>query len=142
MNNKFIFRLAPPPKAKKPAAPKKISRLVKGLCFKDEDGNWKVKVNISEDEALILDFTEDSFSLKGREIIFSKEKDKTNHYIAIRRSKQHALVFPGSDEHFTSLADKHVFSGYIVEENKTKLFKLHEYLYVIGHENDNAYVFA
>ena len=140
---KFAFRLSLS-KPKRPAGPKKVGGIVKGVAFKDDNDEWRIKVAlVNKDENdktvtsyLILPFTEKSFDLEGKENIFSLTPDKHGRYIRFIRSKEHAKTFPGLREQYCSICRNYVYKGYIVEVDGKKHFDMRECVTIAGHEND------
>lgn len=130
MDIKFTINLA---KGKsvplKPKAPStnKVSRLCIGTCIKEDD-EYKIRIPIGYKndgpEFLILPFTENSLDLRGKEIIFLKKKDKTNHYVAIYRNNDNIGKIPPKFTQYTTVVEGEICSGYIVSEQGKHLFQL------------------
>lgn len=118
-------------KPKKEKAPKKQVIKVLYCIARKENGEWKAYINTKGIEnykdVTILNFTPKSFILKGKTNIFSKEKDKTNHYVRIIRSINDSYIFEGNDELYCSLCENRVFSGHIVTIDGVSYFDMKEY---------------
>lgn len=118
-----------------PAKPKVVrnefkhaSIILYALANKDENGEWKATVNIKgltdykkeldikpSVDTVVLPFTEKSFELKGRNIVFRVKKDKTGHWVKVIRPYDEANYFPGNSADFCTLCENCVFSGHIVK---------------------------
>ena len=104
----------------------------------DINEGWKAFVNTkgldNYEDITILDFTTNSFDLYNKTIVFSKEKDKTNHWVKFIRDKLTSKIAPGTEEQYNTLCDNRIFSGYLVYENKLK-FDMVSYIGTVS-END------
>lgn len=118
-------------KPKKERTPKKQVVRVLYCIARKEDGVWKAHINTKGIEnykdVTILDFTPKSLKLKGKVNIFSKEKDKTNHYVRIIRNLMDTFIYEGNDEEYCSLCENRVFSGHIVNIDGVSYFDMKEY---------------
>ena len=90
-------------------ADKKLTtKLVRGICFKDGD-NFKIKVDIRElkpdiidkgqPDVLILDFTEESYELKGVVSVFDRNPDKYGKYITLDIGFKWLYIFKQYEQH-------------------------------------------
>lgn len=142
----FTFKLAKPKIANNNNTRKVVSKLVKGICFLDEiDNIWKIHVPVSIEEdnsdMLVLEFTPQSYELKGKEYIFSKTQMGLNGKpICIIRTKEHAIAFPGLESQYTPFCKNWEYSGYIVKENNKTLFDIHETIGVYGYERKSTFL--
>ena len=102
--------------------PKVISKLINGICIKTPDG-FKAKIK-EEKNCKILDFTEQSKKLEGKELIFSKNKDKYGHYVCQIRDKNKAYIVGGNEELFTPFREGYVIYGYIVLIDNIEYFDM------------------
>lgn len=121
------------PKAKpknNTSSKKKLTPLITCIAVRKDD-KWFANIadqnlnNISDKE---IPFTEQSFDLRGRIVVFSLEKDEHNHYIQYWRSPFEAMVAPHTSTKLCSLCDKHRFSGYIVKDDNGLRFDMKEYI--------------
>lgn len=118
-------------KPKKEKTPRK--QLVKVLyCIARREGDeWKAYVETKGVEGYkdmtILPFSPQTFVMKGRKDIFSKEKDKTNHYVRIIRSILDSFIYEGNEEEYCTLCDNRVFSGHIVKIDGVLYFDVKDY---------------
>ena len=116
---------------------KHTSIILYALANKDENGEWKATVNIKglnelkeemhiepEIDIVVLPFTEKSFELKGRSIIFRVKKDETGHWVRVHRTYDEANFFPGNREDFCTLCENCVFSGHIVKYGGKYMFNM------------------
>lgn len=131
----------------KPQSPiVKLSRICVGICHKDENGEFIMRVPTFELNAyaeennerinealLVLPLTRESYSLKGREKIFSKVKGKHGYECRIRNYSQ-AVNFPNIDEMFTSVCEKWVHSGWVVRQDGQLKFHLRDALTPEGYD--------
>lgn len=130
MDIKFTINLAKgksvPLKLKAPST-NRISRLCIGTCIKEND-EYKIRIFLgykdAGEEFLILPFTENSLDLRGKQIIFLKKKDKTNHYVAIYRNNDNSGKIPPKFTQYTTVVEGEICSGYIVSEQGKHLFQL------------------
>lgn len=88
----------------------------------DTDGTYKAYLKLAKDEFTLLPFTDKSFDLKGRDIVFSKVKDEHNHYVRYYRNKLDCIHFPGNKEYLIPFAPTWVIRGNIVKINNKKYF--------------------
>lgn len=105
----------------------RINKITKGKVIIDENGEYKVCVDLDTDDLLkpkvLLPFTERSFKLDGRETIFSRTRDEHNNYIRYVRSKEKARWFPGSPEAYVPFCPNWIVKGYVLkDENGSMVF--------------------
>lgn len=102
------------------------------ICSEIEPNIFKAFVNIPSNlecpDTLCLDFTERSYSLKGRTQVFTSYKDKKGKSICIIRNEIEATHFPGLSVQYTSFKDNYVYSGYVVNINGVLQFDIIEVL--------------
>lgn len=128
--------------------PVRVSKKVIGECF-IEDGIYKVHVDLESKDALevnpaklVLEFTEDSYSLKGKDKVFNKCKHNEDKWICYCRTKEHATIIPGDISTYVPFAPKWLVLGYVVRVNKRLMFEhkssftIKGYNYNITHEED------
>lgn len=135
----FNFKIKPiksTKKKKESNALTKLTKLVRGVCRLNEEGNYKVQIKYNESENpdwLYLDFTEDSYNLKGKTSIFTKTKDKYGKYTRIIRDKFTSIVFPGDVERYVPFCPNWVVEGYICRINGKLVFEFHDIITVEGY---------
>lgn len=109
---------------------KYLTKLLYCVAHKTENG-WKAYINTrgleGYENVTILDFTENSFELKGRCDVFLHHKDKTGHWVRIIRHSFYANTNPGSPEVYCSLCDNDCFSGHIMKVNGVLQFDMSSY---------------
>lgn len=125
----FKFKVANKSKHKNNTSIKK-SKYINCICFY-EDNKFTAHIQINEDnnseyKSLVLPFTENSYSLKGKTKIFTKIPDKDGKIITIIRDKTLSKLHPGVNDIYTPLRDKFVYGGYIVEINKKHYFDIED----------------
>ena len=138
------FKLVP--KTRKPNinVDKKITlKLIKGVCFK-EGKEFKIRINVKElkpdiidkgqPDILILNFTEESYELKGITSVWNRNPDKNGKYIRYIRSETKAKFHPGSPEMYVPFCHNWICSGYIVRHNGKMMFDFNECLHPKGYE--------
>lgn len=113
----------------------KVSRLCAGEII-EIDNTLKVKLSLRNDpdypDFVVIPLTENSLSLKGKTIIFSKTKDKLGHYTCIIRDVQTATNSPGNNDVYAPFRPGNIISGYVysnqgkLEFNYEKFIKLSE----------------
>lgn len=134
---KFTFK----PVECKHKVKKNINKPIKAYCICIEENNkFSAEVSILENnkyKTYKIPFTDNSYSLKGKTIIFSKSKDKYGHITRIHRSIEQAIHSPGLDTQYTPFRDKWIYLGNIVIINDKKYFDVTE---TIGHINDYKYL--
>ena len=90
------------------------------VCVQENDKFFaKVRVNNSD---VIIPFTEESYSVKGKREVFTTMLNQFGKPIKIIRSKQHADHFPGIDTQYTPFRKDYVYSGYLVDKDDSKEF--------------------
>lgn len=136
----FGLKLAKKKKIDTSSKPKRVSKKVEGYCF-IEDGVYKVHVELQSEDAieanpgkLLLEFTEDSYDLKGHEKIFIKCKDHKEKWICYCRTKDYATSFPGDKSNYVPFAHNWIVEGYIVRVNKQLMFEFTKTLTIKGYD--------
>ena len=122
---------------------KKLTKLIKGVCLKIED-EYKIQLDIKalkpdiidkgQPDILLLDFTEDSYELKGVISVFSKDRDDKGNYVRYVRNESQCKFFPGNKEYLVPFAPNWVCSGYIVRINGKMMFKFNECIAPKGYD--------
>lgn len=131
------FKLIPKKRSIKNDCNKKklTSKLVRGVCFKEGD-DFKIQIDAKvlkpdiidkgQPDILVLDFTEESYELKGVTSVFDRNPDKHGKYIRYIRNEVHAKNFPGSPERYVPFCKNWICSGYIVRCNGKMMFDFNE----------------
>ena len=137
------FKVAvPKPKRNKTSDGIKRSsnKIVKGKVFQDEDGTFKVAIDMQKDEAhpdlRILEFTERSYDLTDKTNVFSRTVDKYGRRTRFIRSEINAKFMPGLPEQYIPFAPNWIVRGYIVNDNGTMKFDFKSLVGVDGYAMD------
>ena len=122
----FIINIASKPKIHKPKTTK-ISRRCYAIVALI-NGEYKAIVNNSENDSdkLILPFTEKSLSLKGKEYVFSKAKDKHGRRVCVIRNYIDANLNPGTDTQYDAVIENLLLIGHIIREDGKMYFNYEE----------------
>lgn len=135
----FGLKLAKPRKVSN-IKPVRVSKLVVGKCF-IEDSIYKVHVEFEPKDTinnypvkLLLEFTDESYELKGHEKVFNKCNTNEDKWICYCRTKDHATIFPGDKRNYVPFAPKWLCAGYVVKVDKHLMFELKETLTIDGYE--------
>lgn len=130
--NELKFNFTPAKSVKLNNKVDKISGLITCICRKDTNDNFIADISDTNDDKFkhikTCPFTEDSFNLKNKLIIFMKNKDEKNHYVQVHRDELDAMLGPESSNIFTTLCENHKFSGYLVKVNNIIKFKLKSFV--------------
>ena len=126
----FTINLAKGFKKKpKTSKPNRISRLCIGTTIKEGD-EYKIKISLRNDpeypDFLVVPFTKESLELKGKAIVYSREKDEYGHYIAYHRDSSMCKLFPELPTQYTTVIERLVCSGYVVRKDGKLMFDLKE----------------
>jgi len=132
--NTFSFKLIPK-KVRKSDVKYITRKLIKGICIKTDNG-FKIQIEAKaikdsiiekgQPDLLLLDFTEDSYELKGITSIFDRNPDKNGKYIRYVRNETKAKFFPGDPERYVPFCNNWVCKGYIVRIKGKLMFKFKE----------------
>lgn len=132
------------PKAKRNKTSDGIKRttnkIVKGKVFQDENGTYKVSINMENDlvhpDLLVLDFTERSYDLTGKTNVFSRTVDSKGRRIRFIRNLINAKFMPGLPEQYIPFASNWIVRGYIVKDNGTMKFDFKSLVGIDGYTMD------
>lgn len=132
------------PKAKRNKTSDGIKRttnkIVKGKVFQDENGTYKVSINMENDpvhpDLLVLDFTERSYDLTGKTNVFSRTVDSKGRRIRFIRNLINAKFMPGLPEQYIPFAPNWIVRGYIVKDNGTMKFDFKSLVGIDGYTMD------
>lgn len=115
----------------------KVSTNISRKCLAvvaEIDGEFKAIINIDKqhilfregdevsNEQLVLPFTDKSLDLKGKTYVFSKEKDKSNHYVCIIRDSYNANTHPGLKFQYNTLHPNLLIAGHIIRKDGKMYF--------------------
>lgn len=135
----FGLKLINKPRKVTSTKPVRVSKKVVGECF-IEDGIYKVHVELESKDALevnpaklVLEFTEDSYSLKGKDKAFNRCKTNEDKWVCYCRTRDYATVFPGNKTAYVPFAAKWLVLGYVVRVNKQLMFEHRETLTIKGY---------
>lgn len=133
----FTFKPVKTPRKKVSTGIKRISKMTTGLVI-IEHGDYKVRI-FSNDYStssgdLVLEFTPDSYELKGRETIFTKVISEEIKVTRIIRTQLHSLSFPGSNEKYVPFAPNWIVKGHIVEKDNKKYFEFSDIVTINGYD--------
>ena len=116
------------------------NKIVKGKVFQDENGTYKVSINMENDpvhpDLLVLDFTERSYDLTGKTNVFSRTVDSKGRRIRFIRNLINAKFMPGLPEQYIPFAPNWIVRGYIVKDNGTMKFDFKSLVGVDGYTMD------
>ena len=111
--------------------PHKLSKLIYAVCVKDKDsGEYRANIVIVGDPhrtILNIPFSLDSYSLKGKEKVFSIKLDKqTKKHICYIRTPREAILSGEKSRTVTPFCEDWVYSGYLVRIGKLNYFQIKE----------------
>ena len=113
----------------------RVGRVCEGNVFIDEDGTYKVSISMENDpnypDLLVLEFTERSYDLTGKQVVFGLKKDN-GRIVRYIRSKEHAKFFPGLPTQYIPFAPGYIVKGYLARDNGILKFDFTE---VIGNKS-------
>ena len=116
------------------------NKITKGKVFQDEDGTFKVAINMQNDEThpdlRVLEFTERSYDLTGKTNVFSRTVDKHGRRTRFIRNSVDAKFMPGLPEQYIPFAPNWIVRGYIVNDNGTMKFDFKSLVGVDGYTMD------
>lgn len=116
------------------------NKIVKGKIFQDENGTYKVSINMENDpvhpDLLVLDFTERSYDLTGKTNVFSRTVDSKGRRIRFIRNLINAKFMPGLPEQYIPFAPNWIVRGYIVKDNGTMKFDFKSLVGIDGYTMD------
>lgn len=119
------------------------NKIVKGKVFQDEDGTFKVSINMENDpvhpDLRVLEFTERSYDLTCKTNVFSRTVDKHGRRTRFIRSEINAKYMPGLPEQYIPFAPNWIVRGYIVNDNGTMKFDFKSLVGVDGYNMDVLY---
>lgn len=106
-----------------------ISRICRAVVIKDDEG-FKAKIAVNNEEnsdVLLIPFTTESYNIKGKEIIFSKERIDNGRFRCIIRDKASAILY-NDVEHYIPFRKNIVITGNIVRIDGKMYFQYKEFI--------------
>lgn len=106
-----------------------ISRVCRAIVIKDDEG-FKAKININNEEnsdILLIPFTTESYDIKGKEIIFSKERIDNGRCLCLIRDKVSSNLY-NDVERYIPFRENIVITGNIVRINGKMYFQYKEFI--------------
>lgn len=114
---------------------KRLTNLIKGVCLKEGD-TYKISLDVKTlkpniidkglPDLLVLDFTEESYNLKGVTSVFDRKPDKNGKFTRYIRNESRCRVFPGDPERLVPFCNNWVCSGYIVKRDGKLMFDFND----------------
>lgn len=112
----LVFKIAIPKKKKVVVKDIKIEeKNIQGIVFIDEYNIYKVKIPSKNN--LILPFTTDSFSIKGKTTIFSRYVDEKGRHIRYIRNEDKSKLSADNRELYVPFAPNWIIKGNIIRDN-------------------------
>lgn len=106
------------------------------ICSEVEPNKFKAFVNIPSKleypDTLCIDFTENSYNLKGKLEVYTTHKDKRGNSMCIIRTETDSIHFPGLPSQYTPFKNNYVYSGYVINVRGKLQFEIKE---VLGNKN-------
>lgn len=140
--NGFNFKLIEKTRKPREDTIKRVTKLVKGICIKEGD-DYKISVDASvlkgspidntHQDLLYLDFTEDSYNIKGVACVFSKEPGKYG-YTRYIRNESRCKFFPGDKEVYVPFCPNWICTGYVVKHKGKLMFEFNDCIAPYGYD--------
>lgn len=106
-----------------------ISRICRAIVIKDDEG-FKAKIRVNNEEnadILLIPFTTESYDIKGKEIIFSRERIDDGRFRCIIRDKASAILY-NDVENYIPFRENIVITGNIVRIDGKMYFQYKEFI--------------
>lgn len=106
-----------------------ISRVCRAVVIKDDEG-FKAKINIDNKEnsdILLIPFTTESYDIKGKEIIFSKERMDNGRFLCLIRDKASSNLC-NDVERYIPFKENIVITGNIVRIDGKMYFRYKDFI--------------
>lgn len=106
-----------------------ISRICRAIVIKDNE-SFKAKININNEDhsdILLIPFTTESYNIKGKEVIFSKERIDNNRFRCVIRDKYLAQLY-NDIEHYIPFRENIVITGNIIRINGKMYFQYKDFI--------------
>ena len=106
-----------------------ISRVCRAVVIKDDEG-FKAKISINNEEdsdILLIPFTTESYNIKGKEVIFSKERIDDGRFVCLIRDKASSKLY-NNVECYTPFRENIVITGNILRIDGKMYFRYKEFI--------------
>lgn len=106
-----------------------ISRMCRAIVIKD-DGGFKAKISLGNDDdsdVLLIPFTTESYNIKNKEVIFSKERIDNGRYRCIIREKHKASI-NNDTEHYIPFRENIVITGNVLRIDGKMYFRYKQFV--------------
>lgn len=128
----FKFKGLLKPVIKKKHNKQNASKIIKAIVALNDLNECVAKIELNNNYEIgdieEIPFTENSLSLKGKEIIYSKDKCDHKHYLKVIRDPIKALHFPGYNNNFIPFKIGSAVEGYIKIIEDKKYFEVKKVL--------------
>lgn len=105
--NAFGFKIVVKTKQRKEKSTTSSKKYI-GVVVEQEDGTLLAEVDNFVQK---LQLSEESFNCKGKEYLFSKEKDNTNHYVMWHRNEAECKLSPSVVSGYTPILKSYIYEG-------------------------------
>lgn len=123
----FTINIAKGLKRRNVNKPTRVSRLCIGIVIR-EDNDYKIRVSLRNDpdypDYIIVPFTLESLSLKGKTHVYGRNKDELGHNILYIRDQKWCDLYPGLLSQYSVVVENLVCSGYVVRKNGKLMFEI------------------
>lgn len=131
--NTVTFKFSPRiSKVKKASSKNVISSTLICTAVKTSDDKWEAHINTKHlqdyNDVTVLPFSDETFNLKGKNDLFSKEPDKNGRYTRIILDNVDCTMTPETSSMWTTLRDRHTFKGKIIKVDNQLFFNVKEYV--------------
>lgn len=103
---------------------KPVSRLCDGIVSIDKNNEFQVEVADNDGTTYILSLTKESLEISGKQSIYSRKKDETNHYVRKIRDGFQRITDTPSTNDWATVCNNLIVTGYIVKNNNEYEFDL------------------
>ena len=132
----FTINVANKAKVERKTTKKSISRKCLAKVILD-NGEYKAAINWKDlNNILIIPFTNESLSLKGKTNVFSKVKDIHGHNICVIRTSEESNINPGTSTQYSPFRENLLIAGYIIRKDGKMLF---DYSDLVAYAHDTEY---
>ena len=131
------------PKIKRNSKPKSdivrtSNKMFTGKVIIDDDNDYAVTFRDDTGSDLVLKFTERSYELTGRRVVFSRNRDEHGNIIRYIRNKWDAKCMPGVPEKYVPFTKNWLVKGYIVRDHDTLKFDFKTLVGIEGYDVDTT----
>ena len=135
----FSINIPKPKKNKDVNTIKIVAKDIMGKVFIDKDNSYKIYVSITNNPNCpnfsVLGFTENSYNLKGRKTIFTRDKDEFGKIIRYIRSEDKAKYLYGDSSRYVPFAPNWIVKGNIIKDNNVLKFDFVDLVTIDGYTN-------